>query len=119
MMCHASRPCFTLDWLLRSVNTVLTGEAKFSYLDDKSALDIQDGLKRAIKHIETSLNLIAGRLGIDHDRVFFGRFAVPLMVRYLDLKQGAFERQGAGQAALLVCPGRHVGPVFRVHGDDH
>jgi hypothetical protein len=79
---------FTLDWLLRSVNTVLTGEAKFSYLDDKSALDIQDGLKRAIKHIETSLNFIAGRLGIDHDRVFFGRFAVPVMVRYLDLNQG-------------------------------
>lgn len=79
---------FSLDWLLRSVNTVLTGEAKFSYLDDKNALDIQDGLKRAIKHIETSLNLIAGRLGLDHDRVFFGRFGVPVMVRYLDAKQG-------------------------------
>jgi len=28
---------FTLDWLLRSVNTALTGEAKFSFLHDKSA----------------------------------------------------------------------------------
>lgn len=37
---------FNLDWLLRSVNTVLTGEAKFSYLHDKDALDIQEGLKR-------------------------------------------------------------------------
>jgi hypothetical protein len=27
---------FNLDWLLRSVNTVLTGEAKFSYLHDKA-----------------------------------------------------------------------------------
>ncbi|HUN43611.1 MAG TPA: DUF262 domain-containing protein [Acetobacteraceae bacterium] len=80
---------FNLDWLLRSVNTVLTGEAKFSYLDNQSSVDIQDGLKRAIKNIETSLNLIAGRLGLDHDRVFFGRFAVPVMVRYLDRKQGA------------------------------
>lgn len=35
---------FNLDRLLRSVNTVLTGEAKFSYLHDKGALDIKDGL---------------------------------------------------------------------------
>ena len=77
---------FNLDWLLRSVNTILTGEAKFSHLHDKGALDIQDGLTRAAKHIDTSLNLIAGRLGLDHDRVLFGRFAVPVMVRYIDRK---------------------------------
>ena len=75
---------FNLDWLLRSVNTALTGEAKFQFLHDKSAEDIQGGLKRAIKHIDTSLNLIGDRLGLDHDQVFFGRFGVPVMVRYLD-----------------------------------
>ena len=79
---------FNLDWLLRSVNTALTGEAKFQYLHDKSAEDIQDGLKRAIKHIDTSLNLIGGRLGLDHDQVFFGRFGIPVMVRYLDQCSG-------------------------------
>lgn len=78
---------FNLDWLLRSVNTALTGEAKFQHLHDRSADEIQDGLKRAIKHIDTSLNLIAGRLGLDHDQVFFGRFGVPVMVRYLDQRQ--------------------------------
>lgn len=77
---------FTLDWLLRSANTVLTGDAKFSYLHDKGALDIQDGLNRATRNIDTSLNLIAGRLGLDHDQVFFGRFGVPVMVRYMDQK---------------------------------
>jgi hypothetical protein len=82
---------FNLDWLLRSVNTVLTGEAKFSYLHDKGALDIQDGLKRANKHIDASLNLIAGRLGLDHDQVFFGRFGVPVMVRYMDQRKGALD----------------------------
>jgi len=82
---------FNLDWLLRSVNTVLTGEAKFSYLHDMGSLDIQDGLKRATKHIDNSLNLIAGRLGLDHDRVFFGRFGVPIMVRYMDLKQAPLD----------------------------
>lgn len=75
---------FNLDWLLRSVNTVLTGEAKFQHLHEKNAVEVQDALQRATKHIETSLDLIGGRLGLDHDRVFFGRFGVPVMARYLD-----------------------------------
>ncbi len=75
---------FNLDWLLRSVNTALTGEAKFQFLHEKSAEEIQDGLKRATKHVDASLNLISGRLGLDHDQVFFGRYGVPVMVRYLD-----------------------------------
>jgi hypothetical protein len=79
---------FNLDWLLRSVNTVLTGEAKFQFLHDKGAADIQEALKRATKHIDTCLNLIGGRLGLDHDQVFFGRFGVPVMVRYLDQRSG-------------------------------
>src|SRR5712691_2920366 len=79
---------FNLDWLLRSVNTALTGEAKFQFLHEKTAEDIRDGLKRATKHIDTSLNLISGRLGLDHDQVFFGRFGVPVMVRYLDRRSG-------------------------------
>lgn len=80
---------FNLDWLLRSVNTVLTGEAKFLFLHNKSAAEVQDGLAHAIKHIDTSLNLISGRLGLDHDQVFFGKFGVPVMVRYLDNHTGA------------------------------
>jgi hypothetical protein len=79
---------FNLDWLLRSVNTALTGEAKFQFLHDKTAEEIKDGLKRATKHIDTSLNMISGRLGLDHDQVFFGRFGVPVMVRYLDQRSG-------------------------------
>ena len=79
---------FTLDWLLRSINTVLTGEAKFQFLHDKSAEEIQGALKRASKHINKCLNLIADRFGLDHDRVFFGRFAVPVMVRYLEQHGG-------------------------------
>lgn len=78
---------FDLDWLLRSVNTVLTGEAKFQFLHDQSAEDVQKGLERASKHIDTCLNMIAGRLGLDHDRVLFGRFAIPVMVRYLDARR--------------------------------
>jgi hypothetical protein len=82
---------FNLDWLLRSVNTVLTGEAKFNYLHDKSAEEVQDGLKRAVKRVDTCLNLISGRLGLDHDQVLFGRFAIPVMVRYLDQRSGTLD----------------------------
>jgi hypothetical protein len=56
------------------VNTVLTGEAKFQFLHEKSAEEIQDALSVPRKHIDTSLNLISGRLGLDHDQVFFGRY---------------------------------------------
>ncbi|TVT51625.1 MAG: DUF262 domain-containing protein [Azoarcus sp. PHD] len=84
---------FNLDWLLRSVNTALTGEAKFLHLHNRSATEIQEGLKRAIKHIDTSLNLVGGRLGLDHDQVFFGRFAVPVMVRYLDQHGGMLDEK--------------------------
>lgn len=79
---------FTLDWLLRSVNTVLTGEAKFQYLHSQGADEIADALKRAVKHIDASLNMVGGRLGLDHDRVLFSKFAVPVMVRYLDSQGG-------------------------------
>ena len=82
---------FNLDWLLRSVNTALTGEAKFSFLHGKSAEEVQDGLNRAVKRIETCLDLIGGRLGLDHDRVLFGRFAIPVMVRYLDQRNGSLD----------------------------
>lgn len=84
---------FNLDWLLRSVNTVLTGEAKFSYLHEKSAEEIQEGLKRAIKAVDTALNMIGGRLGLDHDRVLFGRFAIPVMARYLDQRNGPLDER--------------------------
>ena len=79
---------FNLDWLLRSVNTALTGEAKFSFLHDKTADEVRDGLKRAVKRIDACLNLIGGRLGLDHDQVLFGRFAIPVMVRFLDQRSG-------------------------------
>lgn len=78
---------FNLDWLLRSVNTVLTGEAKFQYLHDKSAEDVREALKRTTTHIDQILNLIGGRLGLDHDQVFFGRFGVPVIARFLEQRR--------------------------------
>ena len=69
---------------MRSVNTILAGEAKFQYLHEQGAEEIKSGLERATRHIDTCINLIAGNLGLDHDRVLFGRYAFPVLVRYLD-----------------------------------
>lgn len=82
---------FNLDWLLRNINTVVTGDAKFVHLHDVSASDVQDGLKRAERAIDNLLNLISGRLGLDHDRVLFGRYAFPVMVHYVDRRGGRME----------------------------
>ena len=75
---------FTLDWLLRSVSTVATGEAKFHFLHKKSAAKVQKGLKDAVGKIGVCLDMIGGRLGLDHDRVLFARNAIPVMVYHLD-----------------------------------
>jgi hypothetical protein len=84
---------FSLDWLLRSVNTVLTGEAKFLHLHDRDAEEVQGALARAAKHIDNSLNMIAARLGLDHGRVLFGRGGIPVMARYLDKRSGALQTE--------------------------
>lgn len=74
---------FNLDWLLRNLNTVLTGEARFSALQDVAAQEFQWALKQTEKAVDTSLNLISGRLGLDHNRVLGGRYAIPIMSRYI------------------------------------
>ena len=81
---------FNLDWLLRNINTVITGEAKFAKLHDVDATQIQDGLVRGEKAIDKALNLIGGRLGLDHDRVLFGQYAIPVLTHYID-RRGAMD----------------------------
>jgi hypothetical protein len=81
---------FEMDWLLRNVNTVVTGEAMFSALKDVSAVTFQDGLHKTKKAVNYLLNIISGRLGLDHDRVLGGRYAFPIMTRYLIQAGGHF-----------------------------
>lgn len=81
---------FKLDWLLRNVNTILTGEALFGALKDVNAQQFQEGLVKAQNACNYLLNVISGRLGLDHDRVLGGRYAFPVMTRYLVLRGGKF-----------------------------
>lgn len=82
---------FDLDWLLRSVNTVLTGEARLVHLDGQSVDDIKGTLTSASKALDAALNMVGDKLGLDHGRVLFGRNAFPVMARYIHGRGGALD----------------------------
>ena len=81
---------FKLDWFLRCVNTIVTGEALFTALRDVKVTEFQEGLERAEKAVDALLNLISSRLGLDHDRVLGSRYSLPLLTRYFDNRGGDF-----------------------------
>jgi len=74
---------FTLEWFLRNINAILTGEALFSALKDVNTTTFKNGLLEAEKKIDSLLNLISSRLGLDHNRVLGGRGALPVLSKYL------------------------------------
>ncbi len=81
---------FKLDWLLRCITAVITNESLFSALDNISTERFRKGLYDTEKAIDTLLNVISSRLGLDHDRVLGSIYAFPLMARYLDQRGGHF-----------------------------
>ncbi|HRQ37931.1 MAG TPA: DUF262 domain-containing protein [Chloroflexota bacterium] len=87
---HQAGFYFQMDWVLRNVNTVLTGEALFTALKDVTAVEFAAGLKKTEKSVNYLLNIISGRLGLDHDRVLGGRYAFPIMTRYITQNGGHF-----------------------------
>ena len=81
---------FTLDWLLRCVNAVIHGESLFRHLHDTSREAFENGLQRTVKHVNNVLNQISGKLGLDHSRVLFAKYSIPVLIRHLELrKQGS------------------------------
>jgi hypothetical protein len=91
---------FQMDWLLRNTTTVTTGEARFSSLAAVDTAQFRGGLQRAEKAVNILLNLVSSRLGLDHDRVLGGRYAFPVMTRYLTERGGTFQ-SAAEQDKLL------------------
>ncbi|GEL18380.1 DUF262 domain-containing protein [Pseudonocardia asaccharolytica] len=92
---------FTADWLLRNVNAVATGRAPFSALEDVSAAEFQDALNATLHHVDHFLrDLAVGRLGLDHDRVLMGRYAVPVISRHLHNCGGRFADGAEADKAL-------------------
>jgi hypothetical protein len=79
---------FDLDWLLRNVTTIATGQALFSGLSGISVADFQNGLQQAERSCNDLLNMLSARLGLDHDRVLGSRYAFPVMSRFLVQRGG-------------------------------
>ncbi len=108
---------FNLDWVLRCINAILTGQSDFAELDRHAfdAAKISDGLKRAEKQVDAALNHIAWRLGLDHQRVLGSPNSLPAIIRYFD-KLGKFPNQQTIDRLLYwyvhaMLWGRYSGPV--------
>lgn len=82
---------FKLEWLLRIITTITTGEAFFTSLKNITIEEFQQGVKEADKMVGRILDLISSRLGLDHDRVLGSKYSFPLMARYLHERKGQFE----------------------------
>jgi hypothetical protein len=79
---------FRLEWLLRCINALITGEALFTALKNVEPVAFQAGLNQAETAADKLLNLISSRLGLDHDRVLGSRYSFPVLARYLRLRGG-------------------------------
>ncbi len=81
---------FSLDWLLRNVTAVVSGRASFEALDSVDADQFAQALTASREHIGRFLDTVSGRLGLDHNRVLMGRYAIPVVSRFLHLSGGSF-----------------------------
>lgn len=79
---------FRLEWLLRCVNAIVTGEALFTALANVGPAEVQRGLEQSEEAIDTLLNLVSSRLGLDHDRVLGSRYSFPLLAHYVVRRGG-------------------------------
>lgn len=82
---------FRLEWFLRIITTITTGEAFFYTLKDIDPHTFRNNLQKAEKAVDNLINLISGRLGLDHDRVLGSRYSFPLLARYLYERNGNLE----------------------------
>jgi hypothetical protein len=81
---------FTLDWLLRTTSVVASGRAGFNSLDAVHVTDFKQALESSARYVSRFLDVAVGRLGLDHNRVLMGRYAIPVICRMLHLADGHF-----------------------------
>ena len=64
-----------------------------------SAETFRDALGKTVHNVDHLVDLIASTLGLDHDRVFMGRYALPVLGRLLLKNNGRFtDAAEAGRA---------------------
>ncbi|MEU6408242.1 DUF262 domain-containing protein [Microbispora sp. NPDC046933] len=79
---------FSLDWLLRNITAVATGRAVFTALDAVTDSEFETALTKSVGYVNTLLGAVSGRLGLDHEQVLMGRYAIPVVSRLLHLTPG-------------------------------
>ena len=115
---------FSLDWLLRNVNAVATGRAPFDALDGLPSAAFAEALEATRHYVSDFLDTISGRLGLDHDRVLMGRYAFPVVSRFLHLNGGSF-RDAVERDRMLywyvhaALWGRFAGSTETILGQDY
>ena len=115
---------FSLDWMLRCINALLTGQSDFAELDkhDFAATDILDGLTRVEKHVDRALTIIEWRLGLNHHQVMGSPNALAAIARFLD-KLKAFPSDRVRDRLMYwyihaMLWGRYSGPIETVIRQD-
>lgn len=114
---------FKLDWFLRCVTAIVTGRSQFDALEKVTIEEFDRGIKRAEKAVDYILNLFAGRLGIDHDRVLGAPYTIPLLARYVDRRGGVLTDPAERDRMLYwyihaFLWGRYSGSTESVLGQD-
>ena len=79
---------FSLDWLLRCINAIVTGQSQFDFIAEVSADAFQDGLKRAEKHIDSALHMLRTNLGLVDSSVLRSPNSFPALISYFDKING-------------------------------
>ncbi len=92
---------FRLEWLLRCATVVATNQATFNSLRDVSVSEFSAALKKTENCIDFLLNLLRDRLGIDHDRVLAGRYALVTLARLISERGGSITDVKAQQRILF------------------
>lgn len=80
---------FKLEWLLRCVTAVATGQASFGALRDVSPSEFSTALKKTADSVDFILNLMGTGLGIDHDQVLAGKYAFGALARLVSNSGGS------------------------------
>lgn len=113
---------FDMVWLLRCINTVVTGRSQFQHLERLNADTVRASFHTAVKHVDTVLNAINLQLGLGHDQVLFGRYAIPVMVRYLERRSAALttvdRERLLGWYVIAAMRGRFSGSTETVMDQD-
>jgi hypothetical protein len=121
---HQDGFAFSLDWLLRNTTAVATSRAEFASLDDVLVDNFKHSLEDSAKYVSLFLDVVAGRLGLDHDRVLMGRYAIPVVARLLHLAGGHFASSAESDRALFwyvhsALWGRFAGSTETVLNQDY